>query len=114
MRPSISWNDAWNTGDIDAVAATYAEGVVYQHAMLPEPITGREAVRQFISGMGSAFSEIDDAVSHAVVSGDEVAAEVRHRARHTGELLTPMGPVPATNKTVELVPPTSSGSTMTG
>jgi hypothetical protein len=40
----------------------YAEDVVYQHAMLPEPITGREAVRQFISGMGSAFSDIDDVV----------------------------------------------------
>ena len=106
MRPLDAinhWNDAWNTGDTDAVAASYAVDVVYQHAMLPEPITGREAVRAFISGMGGAFSDIDDHVSHAVVSGDEVAAEVRHRARHTGELPTPMGPVPATGKTVELV-----------
>jgi hypothetical protein len=28
---------------------------------------------------------------HAVHSGNEVAVEVRHRARHTGELPTPMG-----------------------
>jgi steroid delta-isomerase-like uncharacterized protein len=97
------WNDAWNTGDTDAVAAAYADDVVYQHAMLPAPIAGREAVREFISGMGGAFSEIDDAVVHAVVKGDEVAAEVRHRARHTGELPTPMGPVPATSNTVELL-----------
>src|SRR2546430_11226916 len=79
------WNDAWNTGDTNAVAAVYADDVVYQHAMLPEPITGRDAVRGFISGMGGAFSDIDDAIAHAVVSGDEVAAEVRHRARHTGD-----------------------------
>ena len=96
------WNDAWNTGDTDAVAATYAEDVAYQHAMLPEPVTGREAVRAFISGMGGAFSDIDDAVTHAVVTGTR-SAEVRHRARHTGELPTPMGPVPATDKIVELV-----------
>jgi steroid delta-isomerase-like uncharacterized protein len=97
------WNEAWNTGGTDAVTAMYAEDVVYQHAMLPEPITGGEAVRQFIFGMGSAFSDIEVAVMHAVHSGDEVAAEVRHRARHTGDLPTPMGPVPATDRTVELV-----------
>ena len=91
------WNDAWNTGDFEAVAAMYAEDVVYQHAMLPEPITGREAVLQFISAMGSAFSDFDDAVVHAVHNGDEVAAEVRHRARHTGDLPLPTGPVPATD-----------------
>jgi len=97
------WNDAWNRSDTAAVAAVYAEDVVYQHTMLPEPVTGREAVREFISGMGGAFSDIDDAIAHAVVSGDEVAAEVRHRARHTGDLPTPMGPVPATGNTVELL-----------
>jgi steroid delta-isomerase-like uncharacterized protein len=97
------WNDAWNTGDFEAVAAMYAEDVVYQHAMLPEPITGRDAVLQFISGMGSAFSDFDDAVVHAVHSGDEVAAEVRHRARHTGDLPLPTGPVSATDVTVELL-----------
>lgn len=91
------WIEAWRSGDVRAVAARYAEDAVYNHAMVPEPITGREAILEFISGMGSAFSEIDIIVSHAVVSADEVAAELLHRGRHTGELPTPAGPIPASN-----------------
>jgi limonene-1,2-epoxide hydrolase len=97
------WNDAWNSGDVRNVAACYAEDVVYQHSMLPEPLNGRDAVLEFISGIGSAFSSVDDAVVHAVQNGDEVAAEVRHRARHTGDLPTPMSVLSATDRTVELV-----------
>ena len=97
------WAEAWGTGDTAAVAATYADDVVYQHAMVPEPLHGREAVHEFISGMGAAFSDIDVTVDRAVVDGQEVAAEVSHRARHTGDLPTPMGPIPATGKTVVLV-----------
>jgi hypothetical protein len=55
------------------------------------------------SGIGSAFSAVDDVVIRAVHRGDEVAAEVRHRARHTGDLPTPMGLLPATGRTVELM-----------
>jgi steroid delta-isomerase-like uncharacterized protein len=96
------WSDAWNAGDTDAVVASYAKDVVYEHAMVPEPITGRAALAEFVAGMGGAFSETKVDVPHAVVSGDEVAAEVVHTARHTGDLPTPMGPVAATGNTVEI------------
>ena len=96
------WKDAWNSGDTSAVAALYAEDAVFLHPIVPEALKGRDAIGEFLGAMGSAFSEIDVAVLNAVTGGDWVAGEVQHIARHTGDLPTPSGPLPATGKLADL------------
>ena len=93
---------AWNHGDVDGVVALYAEDAVYQHPMVPGGLHGRDAIREFVLGMTSAFSDIGEKVTSSISSGDEAAVEILHSAIQSGELQTPAGPVPATNKRVEL------------
>ena len=93
---------AWNTGDITRIAACYSANTKMIHPMVPEPLQGRAAVQQFEGGMFSAFSSIDWRAVSVLHTGDAVAVEFRVTATNTAPMQTPKGPIPATNKTVDL------------
>jgi steroid delta-isomerase-like uncharacterized protein len=91
---------AWNSGNVDEIAAVYAPDAVLDHVLFPQPLTGRNAIRDAESGMFAAFSDIDWTVAHSVASGDEVAVEWVVKATHTAPMPTPGGPLPATGKRI--------------
>lgn len=94
--------DGFNRSDVDALAALYAPATSYSNTLSPEPMTSPDAIRAFESPMFSAFSDTSAEVDELVVEGDRVAARITVRARHTGTLDTPAGPVPATDRTIVL------------
>ena len=91
---------AWNTGDIKQIAACYAQDVVFQHVMVPEPLQGREAFIAFEGAMFQAFSQIDWKAVSVVGTGDSVALEFQVSATNSAAMQSPNGPIPATHKRI--------------
>jgi steroid delta-isomerase-like uncharacterized protein len=95
--------EAFNREDVDGIASLYAATTTYWNPFNGEaPLTTPEAVRAFESPMFAAFSDTSAEVDEVLTEGDRAAARVTVRARHTGELQTPAGPVGPTDKTIVL------------
>jgi len=94
--------EAWNAHDIDGSLALYSDDIVWQDVGIPEPLRGKEAVRQYIQGWFSAFPDIKLTVKNRVVSEDQVAGELEWNGTQSGPLqLGPGTPaLPATGKKV--------------
>jgi steroid delta-isomerase-like uncharacterized protein len=94
--------ELWNAHDIDGSLALYSEHIVWQDVGIPQPLHGREAVRQYIQGWFSAFPDIQLTVTNRVVNEDQVAGELEWSGTQSGPLqLGPGTPaVPATGKKV--------------
>jgi steroid delta-isomerase-like uncharacterized protein len=94
--------ELWNAHDIDGSLALYSEDIVWQDVGIPQPLHGREAVRQYIQGWFSAFPDIQLTVTNRVVSEDQVAGELEWSGTQSGPLqLGPGTPaLPATGKRV--------------
>jgi steroid delta-isomerase-like uncharacterized protein len=87
--------DAWNAHDPEGVAATYADDAEVLDVGFPQPLHGREAVRDMVAGYIAAFSDLRVEVSEPIVSGNRAAQEWKVTGTNDGEL---MG-IPATGKT---------------
>ena len=97
-----SYVEAFNRADVGAIGSLYAAATVYRNPFTPEPLTSPDAVRAFEQPMFDAFSDTTVTVEESVAEGDRVAGRVTVRARHTGEMASPAGAIPATQKTIEL------------
>lgn len=64
---------------------------------------GREGFVDFMMGFKNAFPDLKIAVSNQVATDDQVVSEFSARGSHTGPLQTPMGEVPPTGRTVDLL-----------
>jgi steroid delta-isomerase-like uncharacterized protein len=98
-----SYAETFGGGDVEALAAMYAEQTDYRQPYAPEPMTSPDAVKDFESAMFGAFSDISLDVEWVIADGNEAAAGARIRATHTSALPGPGGgEIPATNRTVDL------------
>ena len=91
---------AWNAHDVDGALALYAHDIVWQDVGSPQPLHGKEAVRQYIQGWFSAFPDIKITVTNRLVTEDQVAGEMTFTGTNSGPLqFDPGGPaIPATGK----------------
>ena len=80
--------EAWNAHDADGVAACYAEDAVLTDVGLPEPLRGREAIRDSVAGYLAAFSDFRaEDVGDPIVSGNRAAQEWKVTGTNDGELM---------------------------
>jgi steroid delta-isomerase-like uncharacterized protein len=93
---------AWNAHDVERAAAIFPDEVVWQDVTNPQPIRGKDGIRQYLQGWFSAFPDIKITVTNRVVTEDYVAAELNFMGTNTGALqLAPgMPAIPATGKKV--------------
>ena len=93
---------AWNAHDVERAAAIFPDEVVWQDVTNPQPIRGKDGIRQYLNGWFSAFPDIKITVTNRVVTEDYVAAELNFMGTNTGALqLAPgMPAIPATGKKV--------------
>ncbi len=88
----------WNSFD-----AAHAESVVVHSPSTPEPTKGRQAHREVIQGLTTAFPDMKTERLSVFGSGDWISAEVLVTGTNTGPMKGPTGEdVPATNKSVRL------------
>ena len=79
--------DAWNAHDPDAVAAFYAEDAKIYDVGFPEPLRGRQAMRDLAAGYMAAFSDLHVEVSKPIVSGNRSAQEWKITGTNDGALM---------------------------
>jgi steroid delta-isomerase-like uncharacterized protein len=80
--------EAWNSLDVDGVAAMCTEDVVWNDPGLPEPTHGREGVRAFVRASARAFPDFQvEKLGRPHISAEEPRALARYRM--TGTMLGP-------------------------
>src|SRR5512133_3883027 len=93
---------AWNAHDVERAVAIFPDEVVWQDVTNPQPMHGKDGIRQYLQGWFSAFPDIKITVRNRVVTEDYVAAELDFAGTNNGTLqLAPGAPaIPATGKKV--------------
>ena len=92
--------DVFNNRDAEAVAAVYAADAVVYDPLCPEPLRGRDAIRQDYAALFSSFPDILTTILNVFVDGDTITYEMRLSGTNQGPLITSTGKVPATNRRV--------------
>ena len=76
-------NRGWNSGDVDAVMATIAEDAVWMQPYQP-PAVGRQAVREWVSGIMAKFEiKSNEFCEEVHVGGDWAICDHRYSATNT-------------------------------
>jgi steroid delta-isomerase-like uncharacterized protein len=91
----------WNNRDFDAFTDNLANGVIVMPGS-GERLEGREGARQFAEMWANGFPDGRVQVDSVIDAGDQVVVEYTGRGTHTGTLVSPMGEIPATSRSVTL------------
>jgi steroid delta-isomerase-like uncharacterized protein len=93
---------AWNAHDVERAAAIFPDNVVWRDVTNPQPLQGRDGIRQYLQGWFTAFPDIKITVTNRVATEDYVAAEIDFAGTNNGTLqLAPgMPAIPATGRKV--------------
>jgi steroid delta-isomerase-like uncharacterized protein len=92
---------AWNAHDVERAAAVFSDDVVWRDISNPQPLQGKDGIRQYLHGWFSAFPDIKITITNRVVTEDQVASELDFVGTNTGDLqLAPGVTIPATGKMV--------------
>ena len=83
-------------GDVDKSLEPYADDIVY-HATEGD-LSGREAMRDYLSVFFNAFSNIKATVEDQIAEGDKVVSRIKGTGKHTGELQG----IPASGKEISV------------
>lgn len=93
---------AFNAHDAAAFAAFYGiEAVAYDYTV-PDPIRGREEIRQDAEQFMIAFPDTVLQVEEVLVAGDKVVTRWVCVGTHTGPLASPAGEVPPTGRRISI------------
>ena len=94
--------ETWNRHDPKAYGAYYREDATVEDPMYPEPLKGRDAISKDFESFLITFPDTEFRLGTIVAGGDTVAFEVVASGTHKGDLPSPTGPIPATNRTIEM------------
>lgn len=92
---------AWNAHDVDRALAVFPDEIVWLDTGSPQPLKGKDALRQYLEGWFTAFPDIKITVKNRVATEDQVASELEFVGTNSGNLqLAPGAAIPATGRTV--------------
>ena len=96
--------EAYNSGDVDAFIALYADDAVVNYPGMPEAtVRGRDAIRQNWAGQWASFPDSRITSELLVVEGDTVAVEFTYTGTSQGPVPMPDGTtIPATGRHIEM------------
>jgi predicted ester cyclase len=88
--------ELYNHGKLEVADEVFADGYVEHHPLPPHFPSGREAVKRFVTGARTAFTDLHYSVESAIGEGDMIGMRITARGTHTGawELL----PIPPSGK----------------
>ena len=89
---------AANNHDVDEFAKHWAEDVVVYTPDQPDPLKGRDAVKQNLAEFISGFADLKITVNDIIDDGSRTAMQVTFEGTMTGPMAGPEGEIPPTNK----------------
>jgi steroid delta-isomerase-like uncharacterized protein len=78
---------AWNEGQLDLIDELFAADYVGHDAPRPEPVHGREGMKDFLRMYRVAFSDAHITLDDIIVQGDKVVTRWTGRGTHDGDLM---------------------------
>ncbi len=92
-----------NAGDLEAYVNFHAEDVTLYTPVDPEPLRGRDSIRQWYGGFVNGFPDMNIKRERLFAQGEWVCGEYTVSGTHTGPVPGPGGKeIPPTNKRVKL------------
>jgi steroid delta-isomerase-like uncharacterized protein len=79
--------DVWGSGDVDELDEVMPEDVVAWVSGIEEPVRGREAYQEAVSGYRTSFPDFGPEIHSTVAEGDRVAMHYTGHATHEGDLI---------------------------
>lgn len=95
-----AWKEAVSRQQLDRFVALYAADARLLVPLAPEPLNGRDAIRQYEGGIYAAFPGATLTVSTPIARAGQVAVEWEYAGTNTGPLAGPGGVQPSTNRPV--------------
>jgi steroid delta-isomerase-like uncharacterized protein len=90
------WVEGLNRGDVSAADGVFAPDCVVHITGVPDPFRSVSQWKEFVGGMLKAFPDLHFTMEDQLIQGDRVAYRWHATGTHNG----PLGPAPATGKTV--------------
>ena len=82
------WTDeVWNQGKLDLIDELVAPDYVRQDPAWPEEVQGREGLRQYVSTVRQAFTDLQVTIEDIIAEADKVVVRWRAKATHQGDFL---------------------------
>lgn len=94
--------EAFNAHHVEAVADIYAEDAILRDPQAPEPIQGREAIRETYEKLFRAFPDAQVTMLNVYAEGDLIMYELQFSGTNDGPIVTPEGDIPATGQRIEM------------
>lgn len=94
--------DALNRHDVKALGAIYGAQASVWDPQYPELLKGWDAIEKDYSEFFAGFPDLRVTLKRTVEAGNDYAIEFVMTGTHKGDLITPTGQIPATNKRIEI------------
>lgn len=95
-------HEAWNERNFDEIADATAPDAVITIVGSGDTFEGIDGARAFNEMWANGFPDGEVTVDQVIESGDLVVVEFTGRGTHTGTLVTSMGEIPATGRSMTL------------
>ena len=92
------WVEGLNRGDVSAADRAFTPDCIIHMTGVPQPVRGIGPWKELVQGLLSAFPDLHFAIEDQIEDGDRVAMRWRATGTHRG----PFGPVPPTNRPIEI------------
>lgn len=103
LRALDRWTEAYNAHDFDGFGKEMAESIMYMAPNFPQPLSGRENVRNHFARHPAMFPDTQITKERSFGQGDWVCVAYMWTATHKGPISTPDGKViPPTNKSIRI------------
>jgi steroid delta-isomerase-like uncharacterized protein len=90
------FNEVMSQGKLEVIDEIIAPNFAFRIPTLPDPIRGRDGMKQFVTVLRTAFPDIQFTVERQIFEGNKIASRYSMSATHKGEFLG----VPPTGKKV--------------
>ncbi len=95
-------HEAWNERNFDEIAEAVAPDSMITIVGSGDTFEGTEGARTYNTMWADGFPDGEVTVDRVIASGDWVVVEFTGRGTHTGTLVTSMGEIPATGRSLTL------------
>jgi steroid delta-isomerase-like uncharacterized protein len=94
--------EAFNNGDWERFTAPLSSDAVYEELATQRKVRGPDQIVEASKGWKEAFPDAKGTITKVTEGADTVVLEITWQGTHTGDLISPMGAIPASKKRVTI------------